>query len=149
MASGAKAVRDLLTSSGWTPTRRVDISAIEDHHARAGYPLSPPARRFLGAFAGLTVRYLDPQPPPYHDVISFLPLETAAGTPPQAVRSYEARVEAPLTIIGSARSNHLTLMMDDQGRVYGGYDKFLARYGNTGREAIETLVLRKQPQVID
>jgi hypothetical protein len=91
MENAEARLRTLLAGAGWSPERSVDISAIEDHHARAGYPLSAAARRFLLNFAGLVITYADPAPPPHVDAISILPIETASGTPPQAVRSYEAR----------------------------------------------------------
>jgi hypothetical protein len=52
------------------------------------------------------------------------------------VRNYERRVSETLCPIGIAASGHLILLIAPSGRTYGGYDNFLARYGDGGFDAL-------------
>ena len=46
-----------LTSAGWTPGRKVDISPIEKAYAEAGMVMPEKLREFFTEFAFLTIRY--------------------------------------------------------------------------------------------
>ena len=46
-----------LTSAGWTPDRKVDISPIEKAYADAGMVLPEKLREFFTEFGFLTIRY--------------------------------------------------------------------------------------------
>ena len=45
--------------------------------------------------------------------------------------------EMPLCPAGLAASLHIMLMIAPSGKVFSGYDSFLALYGENGREAME------------
>jgi hypothetical protein len=61
------------------------------------------------------------------------------------VMEYEGRSHRQLTPVGVAGSNHLLLMISSLGEVLGGYDDFLAVYGNDGERALWNIYHRVQP----
>lgn len=67
-------------------------------------------------------------------------LTAAAGVFPDWARLYEERTgELRFVPVGEASRGYLTLYMSETGRVYGGYDHFLCRLGDTGAAALEAL----------
>lgn len=126
----------LLAGSGWSPSRAVDVDAATTAWTNAGHVPSRAATEFVAEFDGITFKY------PKHESIGGeqdCVLDAALSTRsvfPAVVRSYEERVGEALCPVGIAASQHLNLMVSTSGRVFGGYDSFLACYGVSGREAI-------------
>ncbi|RSZ59621.1 hypothetical protein HF313_12780 [Massilia atriviolacea] len=107
---------------GWSEQREVDPAPFLASLAADGYVRFPQAKRFFQRFGGLAGDM-----PAYRvagalDRIDFDPARTIACTCRETVRSYEARVQETLVVIGMAYNGHMVLLLSESGRVYGGYD---------------------------
>ncbi|MEV7006699.1 SUKH-3 domain-containing protein [Streptosporangium sp. NPDC051022] len=123
-------------SAGWFPSRGADTRAAADIWAQVGHTSSRAAEEFVAEFDGLSIAY--PRHPSVggEDRCVLDAVLATRSIHPATVRSYERRVSETLCPVGTAASSHLTLMVTPSGRVYGGYDAFLALYGESGRDAI-------------
>ena len=96
---------------------------------------------FLREFGGLTVVYPHVRATGSEDNFVVSAKVAVLGRYAyQWVTDYNRRAGSKfLTPVGEAARGYLILMMDQSGRVLGGYDPFLAVIGGSGDEAIETL----------
>lgn len=119
--------RELLERSGWTPDRHVDtdkmIRALED----AGHAVVPPARDLLANCSGLTIR---------HDtrVLRIDGWKAARHADTDWCAEYAEDIGRAVTPIGEY--SHMTLMIDESGEFWGGFD---ADYGSLGRTLLEVV----------
>ncbi|WP_326954013.1 SUKH-3 domain-containing protein [Amycolatopsis sp. NBC_01286] len=126
----------IFSDSNWSPARVVDVEGVKVAWLRAGHVPSEAAIEFVAEFDRTTFRY------PRHESIggdqdcSLDAVEAVRSTFPIVIRSYEKRVGENLCPVGIAASRHLNLMLSSSGKMFGGYDSFLACYGGSGREAI-------------
>ncbi len=58
---------------------------------------------------------------------------------PKRVAAYSKIVGSPLSPIGEASGGYLKLMIDERGRIFGGYDQVLLAIGTSGEDAVEAL----------
>lgn len=65
------------------------------------------------------------------------------------IKRHEKTVGSRLTVIGMACSDHMVLAMDEFGRVFGGFDDLLVKFGDTGEQAINCLCDGEPPAHID
>jgi len=65
------------------------------------------------------------------------------------INKYEKRIGRPLDVIGEAFIGHMVLMMDYEGKIYGGYDSFLTCLGENYYEAINNLCEGKETEEIE
>ncbi|MGN9805040.1 SUKH-3 domain-containing protein [Micromonospora sp. L32] len=136
---------ELLTRSGWHPGRRVDVEDVLSVWRQGGYRASSAAVEFVQEFNGLELAY-----PRYfpEDGVDGLSLDAVSGTrgiSQSLVREYEERVHEELCPVGRAASGHMTLVIGPSGKVYAGYDKYLAVFGENWREALSNIINRVQP----
>jgi hypothetical protein len=135
----------LLGESGWSPSRRIDVADAVTGWVQRGYTASAAAREFVAEFDGITFTY------PRHPLdggTHTCVLDAVAATrsvAPARVREYQERTGEPLCPVGRAASGHVVLLVAASGRVYGGYDDFLARYGDNGRQALRNIYHRIDP----
>ncbi len=59
---------------------------------------------------------------------------------PEEIAAYVEHLGMPLCIIGEAGNQHVTLLMDPEGKVYGASEDVLMLWGETGEQAIENLI---------
>lgn len=136
---------EILAGSVWYPSRHVDTAAVESFWEQSGVEASEAARKFAAEFDGVVFDY------PRHPVdggVHYCALDAVRATRsihPETRRSYEGRVLESLCPIGISASGHLILLMGTSGRVFGGYDAFLALYGESGRQAISNTFHRVRP----
>lgn len=128
-----------LSRVGWNEFRIVDTRAYEKANEKAGFYANKQAVRFLSSFGGLRLDFPHAQAPDLSDSFHFDAETAASEIDPLALSEYEERLGKRLTVIGQAHSAHMTLCMDNEGGVYGGYEDYLARLGDTGVEAINNL----------
>jgi hypothetical protein len=69
-------------------------------------------------------------------------------TVPINVAAYSKIVGSPLSVIGEASRGYLLLMMDERGRVFGGYDDVFLLIGTSGKDAIEALASGRELQPV-
>ncbi|WP_433391397.1 SUKH-3 domain-containing protein [Micromonospora sp. KLBMP9576] len=126
----------LLTGLGWSPDRQVDLEPVISVWTARGHAPSAAAVDFVNQFDGMTFEY------PRHVAVGgshecVLDAVRATGAAnPSRVHDYERRVGQRLAPVGLAASNHVVLMVAPSGQVFGGYDDFLALYGEDGKAAI-------------
>ncbi len=133
--------RRALLAAGWSPGRDVLLPGrVAESLAADGHALHEPAERFLREFMGLRLVYAHARVPDAEDDCFIDALTAAADVDPAWARSYEERTgESRFVPVGEASRGYLTLYMSETGRVYGGYDQFLCRLGDTGAAALEAL----------
>ena len=131
-----------LNGAGWNPGRNTSTEEAEAAWMERGYAPSPSGVAFVSEFDGLTLMY------PKHPSIGGereLKLDAVTATRslhPDLARVYEGRVNEALVPVGMAASHHLTLLISESGKLYGGYDSFLALYGDTGMAGIRNIYQR-------
>jgi len=136
---------NLLRSAGWSPERAVDIGRYVQALETEGYEVFPVVETFLRRFGGLEIAY----PINFHsqsltNSIHFDAAAAAAAVDNEGyVSKYAERIGVPVCVIGEADNRSTTLMMDQEGRVYGGFDDYLSFYGETGEQAIEHIIGRQ------
>jgi len=135
----------LLAHSGWHPDRRVNVQDVLSIWRQRGYRASDAAIAFAQEFNGIELVY-----PRYFvedgvDRCSLDAVTATRGINRSLVKEYEERVHEALCPIGRAASGHLTLVMGPSGKVYAGYDKYLALFGDNSRAALNNLIKRVQP----
>jgi hypothetical protein len=129
-----------MRQTGWYPGRQVDTTAYEAALQAEGYPVHPIVVEFLREFGGLSLVVAQEDPSRSYNRFHFDAARAAERIYVEAVESdYNIRIGAHLCAIGEAYQNHMTLLMDDTGRVYGGYDDTMAYFGESGEAAIEAL----------
>ncbi|SEO76907.1 SUKH-3 immunity protein [Mucilaginibacter gossypiicola] len=137
----AAPIASLLSQAGWYQGREIDITDFKQELTVNGFTIPIAVEKFLTEFGRLNIIFLRAHGT---DTVHFDAKEAVRGVDPLwAQKDYKTRLaNKNLCIIGEAYSNHLTLMMDEDGAVYGGYDDFLCFIANSGREAIEAICLR-------
>lgn len=122
-------------AAGWTPTRRVPVSAYEKAFAVERVPLLPKVKSFLRQFGGLIVRYATESHQP--DVLDFLAERAVVGMGTGGIGGFEKLIGiAPLCPIGHYQFGTCVLLMSGDGRVFGGSDESVSLVGSTGTKAI-------------
>lgn len=56
---------------------------------------------------------------------------------------YDRLGKIDLCVIGQVYTDHLVLMMDNNGNVYGGFDSYFSFIARSGEEAIEAICTNK------
>ncbi|MDQ1817396.1 SUKH-3 domain-containing protein [Massilia sp. CCM 9210] len=140
---------DFLRKMGWTEHRAVDPAPFLACLVADGYELFPKARPFFQRFGGLGGDMPAYRVAGAFDRIDFHPAHAISCTCREQVSAYEARVHQKLVVIGMAYNSHMTLLLSDTGRMYGGYDDFLCLIGNDVHDGITNLFGRRQmPEVL-
>lgn len=127
---------EFLIGLGWAPGCRQDIGEVVLAWTAHGYTESDAAVSFVRQFNGISFEY------PRHVVVGgshrcvIDAVRAASAVSPSRVSDYERRAGQILTPVGLAASNHVVLMVADSGKVYGGYDNYLAIYGDDGKAAL-------------
>lgn len=143
-------VLGILKSSGWKPCRKVDTNKFVKILEAEGYTVYNSVLIFLESFGNLRIVFPSLFKDENFDTITFN-IEKAVKeiSHDWILEEYSERVGTKLCLIGQGFSNHMSLSMDINGKVYGGYDDFLVLIGNSGNEAIELLCTRKKFTEID
>jgi len=137
---------DAISAVGWSTDRRVDTGGAVTAWEERGHVSSDAALLFAANFDGIEFDYPRAHLPGTRPTDSCV-LDAAKATrsiSDVVVRSYESRVSETLCPVGIAGSGHLVLLVAPSGRTYGGYDNFLARYGESGFEALCAIFVGKK-----
>jgi hypothetical protein len=127
-----------LTCAGWFPGRSADTRAYERALEEDGYEVFPVVLEFLSEFGGLSIvheRLSGKQDTPCFDAKI-----AAESVFPEQVAAYSSQVDASLCVVGEYCWRLYTIMMDQDGRSYGGVDQNLDYLGGTGVQAIENII---------
>ncbi len=134
----------LLLNAGWKANRSVDTTNFKKCLLRVGYPWLIQVQDFLSEFGKLEIIV------PAVDSVSvklfhFDVCKAVADIDSRwIIEDYTDRLRnKKLCVIGQAFSSHLTLIMDDKGKIYGGFDDLLYLVGNNKYDAIEAMCSQK------
>jgi hypothetical protein len=136
-------VQEYLKISGWTPARQIHIKNIK-YVLSENYNVSEKIIQFLTSFYLLDIKFLSPLSEQM-DRIHFDVDKVIKDFDYLWVQEdYKFRTNSNLCPIGQVFSDHMTLLMDEYGKVYGGYDDLLIYIAETGEEAIEAICTKKK-----
>lgn len=141
--------RECLQDAGWTENRSIPTSAFVEANRDAGFLVSEKAISFLSRFGDLELRYPHFRVPKHDDKCSFDATFAAQMAIPGLISDYERAIGSRLTVIGEACHQHMTLCMDEEGRVYGGFEDTLVKFGESGEDAIVCLCEGREGVHID
>lgn len=130
---------DILGASGWFEGRRVSVDSALSAWRGDGHVPTSSATDFVAEFDGLAFEYPRNVSLGGMDSCSLDAVAATAAIFPSVVREYEDRVGETLCPVGRTASAHVTLMVGRSGRIYGGYDRFLAVYGDDARHAVVSI----------
>lgn len=118
----------LLDGAGWTPVRRVDSSRQLAALTTAGYAPGSHVRSVISNLVGLKVNFTS-----YgrSDSIRLDPGWAIELCFKSWVDEYSSRAQTPLIPMGYANSEHLLLLVAEDGRWFGGYDDEFGYLGNS------------------
>lgn len=131
--------RSALAQAGWSESRVFDTSSYERACSIFGRHAGATARRFLSSFGGLTLHFPHPRIDGAFDTCHFHAEWAASTIDLDTIREYEVRTGSRLSVVGEAFSDHMVLVMDDDGRLFGGYDDLLLKFGETPADAIDCI----------
>ncbi|MBT1699243.1 SUKH-3 domain-containing protein [Fulvivirgaceae bacterium PWU4] len=137
-----------LSESGWQEDRKIDIQSFKFDLVKEGYPWFGKVESFLQAFGGLNVKFL--RSDRSQDFFQFDPSRAVQDIDVRWVKDdYSKRLQnINLCVVGQAFGGHMTLLISEDGKMYGGYDDNLYLIGNDGSEAIENICLNKEMEAI-
>lgn len=127
--------RGLLAEAGWYAGR--DVGQGEsgiDALSSAGFVVTPAAAALLREFSGLTVFAPDSTRSLWIDGA-----QAAALSVPGWVEAYSECCARPLVPVGGY--SHMTLLVDDSGEVWGGFDAEFGWLGASVAEVVRGLLL--------
>jgi hypothetical protein len=137
-------IKDLLYKSGWSENRKADESALVALIKKGGYEILPKVLDFLVSFDGIEIRFINLR----NGILDDITLGFEKGNELEPIdritEEYELRIGRKLCVIGTAYRRHVILVMAEDGKVYGGYDGWLAKMGDSGIEAIEAIINNKE-----
>jgi hypothetical protein len=129
-----------LIASGWFKGRKANIHEYLLIIESEGYEISTAVKSFLYEFGGLNIELelINGE----QDYMHFDPIKAVSSFYSDWISdNYSKRIKNnTLSVIGQAFTNHLTLMMNSNGEVYGGYDENLYFIAASGPEAIQTIL---------
>ncbi len=135
-------VREVLHASGWRKPCEVDVQRYRHALRAEGYPVHEIVETFLRSYGGLQVFLPLRENGSERDDFHLDPLAAIDSIYIERVREeYDLRTGSALCVIGLYHRGHMVLMMDGQGRVFGGYDETLVKVGESGEEALRALCL--------
>jgi hypothetical protein len=137
----SRPARDLLSESGWSFDRRVDVTA-ETALLRGRHVVSPVVEDFLGRFSGLTVRVPSAVPRRKDRVFHFNVDEASVRSDGPLVDSWEDPADDYLCLVGHLTNGNMALVMSSAGAMYAGKGSGIFRLGSDPVEGLNTLCSR-------
>jgi hypothetical protein len=131
---------EYLTEAGWYAGRKVSLIKHRAYLEGEGYSWFPKVVNFLEEFGDLLIQFK--RESGEIDTLNFDACEASANFDSYWVnKNYAKRIEqhSQFCVIGQAHGSHLLLFMNDEGKVYGGFDEFLCLIDISGEEAIEII----------
>lgn len=139
-----KEVENILINAGWSKYRRIDKKFIVNQLKLEGYPILDNVVEAMQNLGGLVIKFCNKRNGLKDDDINFdFEHATNLEVPEKIFKNYMPRVKKQLILIGSAYRDHFVLLMADDNSIYGGYDDYLCKIGNTLMDAIENIILDK------
>jgi len=140
MKKMSEITKQILTNSGWYPSRKIDINRTVDFLESKGYKLFPCVVDMLSEFGGLNCSFTRPN----GDRDSFyIAPEDAYGDyyEKEDFIEIELRINEQIIAIGEARDSNMMMFMSESGKVFGEMGYCLVKFGDDIFDALETLCL--------
>ena len=119
----------------------MEANMITNILEKEGYSVLDNVVRFLQEFWDLTIYFENKRSGLKDDDISFLFEKATHWVAPERVRDdYSVRVGGELCLIGAAYRDYFVLMMSNDGSIYGAYENYLCKIGDSGYGAIEAII---------
>ncbi|MBT1711949.1 SUKH-3 domain-containing protein [Fulvivirgaceae bacterium PWU5] len=136
--------REIVMRSGWFEGRQINTSAFQEMALNEGYFWFDKADQLLTEFGNLKILFNTTVG--VDETAHFDAIKAMRDIDPKWIKeSYFLRIDSKrLCPIGQAYSNHMTLMVDTEGDIYGGYDDFLCLVGRDVQEALTAICANKK-----
>lgn len=134
-------VKKILLESGWFQGRKIDTTNYGNFAKKEGYPWFGIAEEFLSEFGDLKLFFHKRNG--RNDLLHFNMIKAMQDFDLTWIKEdYSRRLNTDiLCVIGQAYDNHMTIIMDSEGKVYGSFDDSLFFIANSGQNSIETICL--------
>jgi hypothetical protein len=136
-------VADVLRDAGWTSDRRIEVAEQVDALRAAGFETWNALADHLASFDGLTFEETSVT----RDVVLDARRAASEADPFWTLR-YAGVSGVRLAPVGFAYRGHLTLLLAEDGRFFGGYDDWFGTVGDDFESALSAL-LNDQVQLTD
>ena len=134
----------ILRKNGWFSKRSVDTSACKIAWQSEGFASFKYALYFVSAFGGLKIIH-ESHSRNGEDVSVFDPVKATQRVGSAWVKEvYQPRINENILPVGIGDSEHLTYYMGERGGVYGGFDGFFCKIGETVGDAFENIFFNHQ-----
>ncbi|MEV8027960.1 SUKH-3 domain-containing protein [Cellulosimicrobium funkei] len=134
--------RELLLRAGWSSDRRVDVETMVGELEVAGHSVVPAARRFLEVFSGLMVTEDEGR-----RALRIDGHEAARHADPDWCKAYAEGIGRAVTPVGDY--SHMTLVIDEVGAFWGGFDADYGLIGESIVEVVEALLIKPGSRQLD
>src|SRR5439155_11436712 len=130
------AAKQRLAAALWDERNKVDPRAFVEENRSSGLFVGDRAVEFYEVFGGITLVFPHFRVLGEKDSCHFNSSRASDIGMRHTVSKYESAIGSRLSVIGVGFSDHMTLYMDEAGKVYGGFDDLLLRFGDSGVDAI-------------
>ena len=124
----------LLRDAGWYPGRSVDVTDDLKALVAEGYEMSAAAVEFLRQYSHL--RILEPN---NLNPLLIDGVLAARNADPAWCEAYSGAIGSPLLPVGEY--SHMTLMIDPEGGLWGGFDNDFGRGGSSLPELLQGMFI--------
>lgn len=119
-----------LRTAGWTKNRHHAISAFLLALRSEGYEIHPAAEAFLSEFGDLTVVFTRQKgSSASREDFIVNPIVALDTLTRERVETYEMRARGRLIPVGAAFKKHMSMLISEEGALYGAFDDLLIMYG--------------------
>jgi hypothetical protein len=134
-----------LASSG--PASTDDQLRILEKAKSSGFSVTTAFEHFVATYCGRHLQH------PSYSVDSIEKMhfdidELGADFTSDATEEYSERAHSVLIPIGEANNGHLLLMMDNEGGLYGAYDRYFTKLGEDIEDGLNAIFERRETQSI-
>ncbi len=132
-------VLDVLYKGLWNEDRSIDRDIIIHFFVNTGQPILSKAIEFLESFYCLSFNFKNCKNGLVDD-FDFDVFRANELLSSGWLDEYKASIGKNMCLIGTAYREHFVLLMDADGAVYGAYDSYLVKIGESGQAAIEAII---------
>lgn len=135
--------QELIERAGWTPGRRVEVEAMLAELAAAEHIVVQSARDLLAEYSGLEIESQHSR-----HTLRIDGHDAAERADPGWCDAYARGIGRALTPVGFFYS-HMTLMIDEDGAFWGGFDDLYGYQGADMVEVVRNVLVERPPRQFD
>lgn len=128
---------EILKENGWRIPDVAEVNEIVAELRRRGFSVHQAAQDFFAKFGGFSAKFESRA----HEGLDWFDFDVLnrGFFDVEDVADYGGALGKILCPIGQARRGHLSLVIDEDGAVYGYYNPYIVRVGKSADEAINHL----------